>query len=213
MKQSIESIWQQGFIDKNALIAPKVNNLYDKKSQSIIDKLCRKIVIYLYAATAGAIILFAAFSLRGEYYFGGFICIIGILSVVLGRKQLKGLQKIDKNVSSYQYIKSFDGLFKKHIEENKKISTYVYPIVFLAVMIHLRPTWIGQHVINDLISYFPNSFLIAGVPWFVLLGIAIIAGLLTYFSGTIFRMEVNSIYGREIKKLDEIIADMEELRK
>ncbi len=30
MEQSIEAIWKEGFIDKGALIAPKVNNLYLK---------------------------------------------------------------------------------------------------------------------------------------------------------------------------------------
>ena len=38
MENSIKSIWQEGFLKNNDLIAPKVVNLYDRKSEHIIDK-------------------------------------------------------------------------------------------------------------------------------------------------------------------------------
>ena len=41
MEKSIESIWKEGFLQKNALVVPKLNNLYDKKSIHIIDKFKR----------------------------------------------------------------------------------------------------------------------------------------------------------------------------
>jgi hypothetical protein len=36
--------------------------------------------------------------------------------------------------------------------------------------------------------------------------------LLAYFGGTIYEWDLNIVYGRVLKKLNEIIADMEELR-
>ena len=41
MEKSIESIWKEGFLQKNAMVAPKLNNLYNKKSIHIIDKFKR----------------------------------------------------------------------------------------------------------------------------------------------------------------------------
>ena len=38
MTQSIEKIWQEGFINDKALVAPKLNDLYNQKSKNIVDK-------------------------------------------------------------------------------------------------------------------------------------------------------------------------------
>ena len=39
-----------------------------------------------------------------------------------------------------------------------------------------------------------------------------IAGLLVVVAGPLYRFDVKLVYGRVFEKLDEIIADMEELR-
>ena len=49
MEKSIESIWKQGFLDNNAMVAPKLNNLYNQKSIHIIDKFKRMFKINLNA--------------------------------------------------------------------------------------------------------------------------------------------------------------------
>ena len=38
MEKSIETIWKQGFLKSDALVAPKLNDLYNQKSTHIIDK-------------------------------------------------------------------------------------------------------------------------------------------------------------------------------
>ena len=38
MNQPIETIWKNAFIKDNALVAPKLNGLYEKKSIHLIDK-------------------------------------------------------------------------------------------------------------------------------------------------------------------------------
>ena len=37
MDNSIETIWKKGFLNSDALIAPKLNNLYNQKSQNISE--------------------------------------------------------------------------------------------------------------------------------------------------------------------------------
>ena len=38
MNNSIEKIWKEGFLSNDALIAPKINDLYNQKSKNIVDK-------------------------------------------------------------------------------------------------------------------------------------------------------------------------------
>ena len=41
MERSIETIWKEGFLKSDALIAPKLNDLYNQKSIGIVDKFRR----------------------------------------------------------------------------------------------------------------------------------------------------------------------------
>ena len=38
MEKSIESIWEYGFLKPDALLAPKLNNLYQQKSIDIVEQ-------------------------------------------------------------------------------------------------------------------------------------------------------------------------------
>ena len=38
MEKSIESIWKEGFLKDDALVAPKLNDLYNQKSIHLLDK-------------------------------------------------------------------------------------------------------------------------------------------------------------------------------
>jgi hypothetical protein len=50
-------------------------------------------------------------------------------------------------------------------------------------------------------------------PLYLLLAVGVIASLLLYFSGVLYRIDFNSLYGRMLTKLKDIISDMEELRR
>jgi len=213
MTQSIEQIWQKAFVDNNALIAPKINDLYNKKSQNIVDKLKRMFVININAISVGALIVLSVLTYQGAPILGGFLFVLFMCLVAVGKKQVKTLDKIDKNFSSYHYIKAFDTWLKAVMTEYIKIYTYFYPLAFIAVMLRLRISEDGERIINGLVNSFPNHFLIAGTPWFVVLAISFFAGLLAYFAGPIYRADMYTLYGRSVNKLGEIIADMEELRK
>ena len=41
MEKSIEAIWKEGFLEQDALVAPKINELYNQKSSDIVDKMTR----------------------------------------------------------------------------------------------------------------------------------------------------------------------------
>ena len=212
MEQSIESIWKEGFIDKGALIAPKVNNLYERKSIHIIDKFKRMFKINLNAIFIGSFVIligayFAKMPVMGVGYF---FVLNGMLLV--NRKLIKSLKLIDKNLSSYEYIKSFNGWIKNQIVVNTKIARIYYPLFYIFMVLGF---WFSPDEVNYIEKILGESFeifYVAGIPIYWVLGNLLIMGIISLVSGPIYRLDLNLVYGQVFKKLDEITADVEELR-
>ena len=130
MEKSIESIWKEGFLQKNAMVAPKLNNLYTKKSIHIIDKFKRMFKINFNALVVFSfIVLIVSFFVKIPVM-GVMMFILFNVIVFVNKRLLRGLDKIDKNVSSYQYLKSFDAWMQEQIATNVKMSSYIYPYIF-----------------------------------------------------------------------------------
>jgi hypothetical protein len=212
MSKTIETIWKEGFVDKDALIAPKINDLYNQKSQNIVDKLQRMFEINIKAIFIAAIIIAIFFAFNNAPLFGLFIAGLLMSLVVLGKKQLKELAAMDKNVSSYQYIKSFDQWLKALINQYTQIYRFLYPLFFVSGIVRFAFTDVGLSIINGIARDFPSIPQVFGMPIVLPLVVAFIAFLLSYFAGAIYRLDMQSLYGRKFKKLREIINDMETLQ-
>jgi len=211
MEKSIESIWKQGFLDNDAIVAPKLNNLYNQKSIHIIDKFKRMFRINL-----NALIIFS-FVLLPVSFFAS-IPVMGILMfillnvlVIVNKRLLKGLDKIDKNVSSYEYLKSFDTWMQNQILINMKMSRFIYPYIFIALV---SGFWFSNPFRETLNRIFGDyqPYLIYGMPVFWLLAILLIVIFLAIVGGRIYKWDLNLVYGRILNKLNELITDMETLR-
>lgn len=217
MEKSIETIWKEGFLKNDELIAPKLNDLYNKKSQHIVDKFTRMFKINLVAIVAGSFFIVGMSYLVNIPYMGLSLFIILNVLVVINKRLMKGLGKIDKNVNSFQYLKTFDGWMKDQVSTNEKFSRFLYPLVFLSVIIGF---WFGgfggdvpgEVMVNKLAMNNPDMQLVFGLPLFGLLGVILVLILFAYFGGRIYKWDLNIVYGRVLKKLDEIIKDMEELK-
>jgi len=211
MEKSIETIWKEGFLESDALVAPKLNNLYTQKSIHIIDKFTRMFSINLKALVVFSfVVLVASFFVQ--------IPVLGVLMfillntiVIVNRKLLKGIKEIDKNVSSYQYLKAFDNWMKAQILTNVKMSRFIYPYTFLAMIAGFWFSSNFQEAFNEILGSHQIYFL-KGIPVFWVLGIVLITGVLAYFGGALYKLDFKIVYGRVLRKLDEIIADMDELR-
>ena len=217
MEKSIESIWKEGFLKKDALVAPKLNNLYNQKSKHIIDKfnnMFRKNII--------AIVIGSFFAIGFTYwceipYLG--ICMFFILNLLatVNYKIWKSLESIDKTVDSFHYLKSFDKWMKEQVSMNRKFAKFMYPAFFLSILLGF---WLGdfggsipgQNLIADIVTNYPDTLLIFGLPIYATLPVIIITGLLIKFGDNIYNFDAKLVYGRIFKQLDELIADMEELK-
>jgi len=211
MEKSIESIWKEGFLQKNAMVVPKLNNLYNKKSIHIIDKFKRMFKINL-----NALVVFSFVVLPVSFFvkipvMGIMMFILFNVIVIINKRLLKGLDKIDKNVSSYQYLKSFDTWMQEQIAINVKMSSYIYPYVFIAMF---SGFWFSNDIRETsnriLGNYQPD--MIYGMPIYWMASMFVIIILLAIFGGRIYKLDLKIVYGGLLKKIAELISDMEDLR-
>jgi hypothetical protein len=211
MEKSIETIWKEGFLEDDALIAPTLNNLYSKKSSHIIDKFKKMFKINLVAIVASSFIVLVMSFIAQIPVMGVMFFIILIAIVIVNKKLLKSLEKIDKNRSSYEYLRAFDDWMKAQLTVNRKLARYYYPLFFLSVVLgfYFSP----EGLINDILNNPNEIYMFNGVPVFWLTGILFIAFLLGLFGPRIYNLDVKIVYGRVYNKLDELMADIEELRK
>ena len=211
MEKSIETIWKDGFLENDALVAPKLNNLYNQKSIHIIDKFKRMFKINLNALVIFSFVVLAASFLVKIPVMGVLMFILFNVIVIVNKKLLKDLNTIDKNVSSYLYLKSFDTWMKEQISINEKMSRYIYPYIFLAMLSGFWFSSSFQETLNRIFGDY-QAYMVYGIPVFWVLGILLIVIFLAIFGGRIYKWDLNIVYGRILKKLDQTLADMEELR-
>ena len=218
MEKSIENIWKEGFLKSDALVAPKINNLYNQKSIHIIDKFKRMFKINLIAIVAFSFVFLIVSFFVGIPLTGVIFFVTLTVVVIINKKLLNGLEEIDKGVSSYQYLKSFNQWIKKQVSINKKMSTFLYPIIFVSMIIGF---WfkdaegipLGKRLVNEVLIGFPDIYLIQGIPLIAIIVIILIMALLAFFGGRIYQWDLNLVYGRVFKKLEDLMEDIEELKK
>jgi hypothetical protein len=217
MERSIENIWKEGFLKSDALVTPKINNLYNQKSIHIIDKSKRMFKINLISIVAFSFIFLIVSFFVGIPITGVMIFVTLSVLVFINKKLLKGLDKIDKGLSSYQYLKTFNEWMKEQIAINKKMSTFLYPIIFMAMVLGFwfkdaKGMPLGERLVNKILYSFPDIYLIYGVPLIGIIIMVLILGLLVFFGGRIYMWDFNIVYGRVYRKLGELITDIESLR-
>lgn len=211
MEKSIESIWKQGFLDNNALVAPKLNNLYNQKSIHIIDKFKRMFKINLAAIVVFSFMILVASILVKIPIMGVLMFIILNVLVIVNIRLLKSLNDIDRNVSSYEYLKSFDAWMKAQIAVNYKMSQFIYPYIFVAMVAGFWFSSSFRETLNRIFGSY-QLYRVFDIPVFLVLGMLLIIILLAIFGGKIYKWDLNLVYGRLLEKLKVLITDMEDLR-
>ena len=217
MEKSIEDIWKQGFLKSDALVAPKINNLYTQKSMHIIDKFKRMFKINLIAIIVFSIAFLIATIFLGIPITGAMFFVTLTVLVIINKRLLDSLKKIDKGVSSYEYLKGFNNWINQQISINERFATFMYPIIFLSMILGF---WfkdtegipLGERLVGEVLKGFPDIYMVQGIPLIALIVILLIVGVLAFFGGRIYQWDLNIVYGRIFKKLKELMADIEELK-
>ena len=218
MEKSIESIWKEGFLENNALVAPKLNDLYNQKSIDIVEKFRRMYKFNIIAIVLFAVILLPIATFVKIPYMGMTFFVLFSVIVFFAIKFKKKLDSINKNVNSYQYLKTFEAWTKEMTDFNTKLSRFLYPYIFLSMVAGF---WFGsiggnipgEDMVSLLLTKYPDMMMLFGIPLFALIASILIIGLLAYFGGRIGEWDLKIGYGRILKRLDSLLADMEELRR
>ena len=218
MEKSIENIWKEGFLSDEKLVAPKVNDLYSQKSINIVSKFKRMYKINVIGIVIFSIILLPISYISNIPYMGIMLFFLFNMIIIVNRKTRKDLDKIDNTLNSYEYLISFKNWTDELIKVNTKFSRFLYPYVFLAMFTGFWFGTIGGDIPGDkvirlFLSDYPNTPLVFGFP-LVFIGIVLLViTFLALVGARIGKWDFNLGYGRIIRRLHTMIADMEELKK
>ncbi|NDV61649.1 hypothetical protein G0Q06_04220 [Puniceicoccales bacterium CK1056] len=213
MEKSIEDIWKTGFLDSKALVAPRVNDLYTRKSEHIVEKFKRMFHFNLTAIAIGGILGFAGLLLMQLPLTAFVMATVLAVVYIVNKRVLNGLENVDKSQSCYAYLQAFDSWMHEQIALNARMAKIYYPAIFLGTVLGIWFSPHGPFLYGWLAGAPGNGWVINGIPGVLMIPILFMAALLWYFGDRLYRMELNAFYGRVLNKLDELLADMDKLRK
>ena len=218
MENSIEKIWKEGFLREDALVAPKLNNLYDRKSNHFITNYKRLFKLNILWIMIGSSVFLIISLIVGFPLLGVLMFIILNIMAFVDKNLLGDLNKIDKNKTSYEYLKSFLNWWDRKNKANIFMARILYPYAFLSAIIgmyfmQVKGSNLGSILVNEIVDEFPNTNLIFGIPLIGIIAVIIISSLLLFLSEKIYKWDINLVYGRVMEKIEGLVSDMEELRK
>lgn len=210
MEKSIETMWKEGFLNSDALIVPRVNDIYHRKSMHIIEKFEKMFLINIWGIVIGSFLLIIGSYFAGALVAGSIVFIMMLYVAYTAYLELKGLERIDKGQNSYTFLKSFKDWIYRFIERYGKMYRVVYPTLVLTFYFGI---WFSDMFAGMREKVTENSNdLLFGLHTYTTIIIIISAVLMSIFSKAIHRKDVKTIYGGIINKLDLALAEMEELR-
>ena len=85
-------------------------------------------------------------------------------------------------------------------------------MVFIGISIQALASETGQVLTTRITESLPTSIIILGQPYYLLVLTATLTLVVARYAEALYRWDLNTVYGGQFKKLDEVIADMEELQ-
>lgn|SRR5690606_7352080 len=198
MENSIETIWKKGFLHKENLVVPRVNDLYNRKSIHLVDWLKRRLWF-----NQIMILVFAFFFPVMGYFMqviwqGAAASLLLFLTAWYNKRQIDRIKTLDQGATSYDYLRLFNRWLDDALSRSVKIFRFSYPLYFLIAVSMVWSTW-NEQTGGEL-------SLTAGI-------IAAMATLVVfYFSDKIYQWDVRLMYGHVFRQLQRTIAEMEKLK-
>lgn len=199
MKNSIEVIWKEGFLNEKSLVAPKINDLYNQKSNHLFHRVRRIFIVNYVIILTIAIVLPILYTFIGFFWHGAIASVLLALTAAYYsyyQQQIIGIGSLNQGATTLDYLKSFEGWLTNVLATSKKIARITYPIYCLVALSIIWTVWSKQRE-ND-------SLFTIGI-------VGVIIFLVFLFSDRIYKWELGFMYGRVLRKLKETIAEMEQL--
>ena len=202
MDKSIEKIWSEGFQDEKYLIPPVINDLYNKKSILTVDKLKSVSKKDNWSIIPLSIIILIFFIIKSKLLFGLYISALMLSLFFLNRKKLKFLYTINTSQSCFQYLGKLQEMIKNNVKSTTRLLGIGLPFFgYLGLCIFIFESNMENFILE---TYSSKQLLIKSI--IILMSLSVI-GIIS------FRLANYLVYGRLIKKIDEMIDELNLLKK
>ena len=202
MDKSIEEIWSNEFQNNKSLIPPVIVDLYNKKSILTVDKLKSTSKKDNWSIIPVALITLIFFIIISKIILGIYISALMFSMFFLNRKQLEFLETINTSESCFDYLKKLQKWMKNNAKFYTRLLGIGLPIfAYIGCCIFILETNQYEHLLE---SYSFKKLLIISIS--ILTSFSFI-GIVSY------RLSNYLIYGRLIKQIDEIINELDLLKK
>ncbi|CAM1346324.1 hypothetical protein [Tenacibaculum crassostreae] len=204
MEKSIEKIWNEAFIDEQSLIAPKVIDIYNQKSKSIINKIKKTYEFDNKGLLPMAGIVVIGGILLSETIIGTYGAFLILCLYFFNTKLLSRFNNIDVKSDNLTYLKNYRSIITSITNATKKLFIFAIPLAVLSIFIlayNIKETsFLSKYISED------TTFIqMTGVGLIVAVCIGII-GII------VFTVSTKILYGTLISKLDDIIKELETLK-
>ncbi len=204
MEKSIEKIWNEAFINENAIVAPKINNLYNQKSKSIIHKIKRTYEFDNKGLLPISGIVAIGGILLNETIIGLYGTILILCLYYFNTKLLSRFEKLDVKSDNLTYLKNYRDVMHSVTKATKRMFIFVLPFLVLSIFI------LGFFLKEE---SFLSRFISPDTTFIEILGIgtsvALIIAVICLF---VFKVSNQLLYGTLVSKLNDLIHEIENLK-
>lgn len=205
MEKSIEKIWNEAFIEEQSLIAPKINNIYNQKSKLIIDKIKRTYEFDNKGLLPIAGIVVIGGILLSETIIGLYGTFLILCLYFFNLSLLSKFSKIDVKSDNLTYLKNYRSVIKSITNATKKLLIFAIPLAVLSIFV------LAYNVKK---TSFLSKFISEDTTFIQLFGIGFVIAVVVAIIGKIaFTLSTKLLYGTLVSKLDDIIQELETLKK
>ena len=110
------------------------------------------------------------------------------------------------------YVSFFARQRPKSVPRVDTFQRHIDAVTFIAFAIGIGTSAIGQRLIRLIVESNPGIRLVNGVPLILIVCVVVMAIVVELLGGVIFDFDLNTAYRSVFRKLDEMVAEMEELR-
>ncbi|WP_299121901.1 hypothetical protein [uncultured Tenacibaculum sp.] len=204
MEKSIEKIWTEAFINEQSLIAPKINNLYNQKSKSIINKIKRTYEIDNKGLIPMAIIVVIGMTLLSEVIIGLYAAFLILCLYFFNSNLLKKFKDIDVKSDNLSYLKQYRYIISIIMKSTKKLFVFAIPAAVLSIFI-LAYNLKEKSFLSKFISSDTSLLKMISVGFLIAVCVSVIGFV-------VYNISTKILYATQISKLDDLIKEMDQLK-
>ena len=124
MEKSIEKRWNEAFINEQSLIAPKINDIYNQKSKSVINKIRRTYEFDNKGLLPMAGIVVIGGILLSETIIGAYGAFLILSLYFFNTRLLKRFKTIDVKSDNLTYLKNYRSVINSVSKATKKLFVF-----------------------------------------------------------------------------------------